>query len=267
MAFLGIAVLPTSSGFASSILSWWQYPRRLRTQWCFSVSCELSASSLAPAGSPPWHRGSRKRGLCRQRLPAGNPYLKHHFSVLLLIFMLCHWHAPTYFHFLSTFWPCLFVYLSFDFFFSWFHWWIWSISSLPCQWKTHQPFVQADIPVSIISCAKRPCMPLSLMAQGCHRFGFVPLGRLISPAGFSGMEGMNKWTPEGWNYCLLDLWTAINWALTYTSMQFWSLTTPLSSSDNLLMVAPQNLTLSWVQGLPVPACRELIGYKANAQVN
>lgn len=35
-------------------------------------------------------------------------------------------------------------------------------------------------------------MPLSLTAQGCHRFGVFPPRRLISPAGFSGMEGTNK---------------------------------------------------------------------------
>lgn len=96
------------------------------------------------------------------------------------------------FNFLAMF-VCLF---EFRFFFSWFHWWIWSISSLPCQWKTHQPFVQADIPVSII-CAKRLHMLLAFMAQGYHRFGFFPPCRLISPTGFSGMEGVNRWTPEG----------------------------------------------------------------------
>lgn len=117
--------------------------------------------------------------------------------------MLCHDMHQLFlsfpFNFLAMF-VCLF---EFWFFFSWFHWWIWSISSLPCQWKTHQPFVQADIPVSIISCAKRLCMPLSLIAQGCHRFGFFPPCRLISPAGFSGMEGLNKWTPEGMKLPLL----------------------------------------------------------------
>lgn len=128
----------------------------------------------------------------RENFPPGNPYLKNHF--FCSHWFLCYAMTRTdfSFHFLPTFWPCLFVYLSSDFFFSWFHWWIWSISSLPCQWKTHQPFVQADIPVSIVSYAKRLCMPLSLTAQGCHWFGVFPPRRLISPAGFSGMEGTNK---------------------------------------------------------------------------
>lgn len=151
------------------------------------------------AESPPWHtscpRRSGKRGLYRQNFLLGNPYPKNlffFFFFLSLIFLLCHdthlLFLPFPFYFLA-----MFVYLfEFWFFFSWFHWWIWSISSLPCQWKTHQPFVQADIPVSIVSYAKRRCMPLHLMAQGCHGIGFFPSHRLICPAGFSGMQGMNK---------------------------------------------------------------------------
>lgn len=72
------------------------------------------------------------------------------------------------FNFLAMF-VCLF---EFWFFFSWFHWWIWSISSLPCQWKTHQPFVQADIPVSII-CAQRLHLLLGFLAQGYHSSGVL----------------------------------------------------------------------------------------------
>lgn len=99
------------------------------------------------------------------------------------------------FNFLAMF-VCLF---EFRFFFSWFHWWIWSISSLPCQWKTHQPFVQADIPVSII-CAKRLHLLLVSWLEGTtweKPQGLFPPCRLLFPNRFSGMEGVSKLTPEG----------------------------------------------------------------------
>lgn len=126
---------------------------RALCQLCFNfcVSCTLLFGMLAQP------RRSQKS------IPE-----KNHFSVLSLNFLcLCHDMHQAFlsfpFNFLAMF-VCLF---EFRFFFSWFHWWIWSISSLPCQWKTHQPFVQADIPVSII-CAKRLHLLLGFMAQGYH---------------------------------------------------------------------------------------------------
>lgn len=193
-----------SAQLSYKVTVWWQYPRSLREVLVFLESCFGLVLLLAlhfksdVSWSPPWHRGcpkrSKKRGLYRQNFPFGNHtwQIFSFLSVSAFFFWLCH---DTHLLFLSF--PfnflAMFVYLfEFWFFFSWFHWWIWSISSLPCQWKTHQPFVQADIPVSIISYAKRQCMPLYLMAQGCHGFGFFPSHRLICPAGFSDMQGMNK---------------------------------------------------------------------------
>lgn len=58
------------------------------------------------------------------------------------------WHSPPCLCFLFIP-PLLLLEFWIFFLFSWFHWWIWSIPSIPCQWKVLQPYVQADIPVSM----------------------------------------------------------------------------------------------------------------------
>lgn len=198
LTFTGIAVLPTpllafthelfpsflpsahhwvakdlAAHFSYEVTAQWQKPRRLRKAPLFFWSLLLADSPLWAHLAIPGDPG--KRGLHRQRSP---PQAIHTCKIIFLFSHWCLCYAMTCisssFHFLSTFWPCLFVYLSFDFFFSWFHWWIWSIPSLPCQWKTHQPFVQADIPVSITSCAKRLCAPQTLMAQRVPQVWVLP---------------------------------------------------------------------------------------------
>lgn len=147
ITFTGIAVLPTSplafthkpfpsfllsahrwraealpARFSHGVTACWQYPRRLSKALLFSWSLLLALcfkpratwiSSLAHLPIP----GDPGKEVCRGR------DIHQAIHTRKLIFQFSHWclcYAMTCtnfrFHFLSTFWPCLFIYLSSDFF-------------------------------------------------------------------------------------------------------------------------------------------------------
>lgn len=147
IAFMGIAVLPTSplaftpepfpsfllsahrwmaealsAQFSCEVTAWWQCPRRRREAllsfWslllalCFK-SCASCISSLAhlpipgDPGKEAWTGRDFHQAIHTWKI---TPLFSHWF---LCYAMMC---TNFFFHFLSTFWPCLFIYLSFDFF-------------------------------------------------------------------------------------------------------------------------------------------------------
>lgn len=117
-----------SAQLSYKVTVWWQYPRSLREVLVFLESWFGLVLLLAlhfksdVSWSPPWHRGcpkrSKKRGLYRQNFPFGNHtwQIFSFLSVSAFFFGYAMTQAYFSFHFLSTFWPCLFIYLSFDFF-------------------------------------------------------------------------------------------------------------------------------------------------------